>query len=193
MMLKRVSFPLLLIVLAVLAACQPQAEVTLPTLAPTLGQEVVTDEATEPPVTEVTAAPAERATLPPTWTPSPGAPTETPLPITDTPIPTVPPPPSPLSVCAAFGVDPVRNATTFFTLGASPEVYWTPVEGAVSYFVRLINESAEELVSDYVAETTFSFPADLFERDKRYAWEVYPLDNLGQQMCIAIGAELFPQ
>lgn len=192
-MLKSVFFllPVSLMIMLV-AACQPAAE-ALPTLAPTLVQDTATEEPTEPPVTVVTAAPPEMPTLPPTWTPSLGMATETSVPPSVTPLPTVPPPPSPLAVCAAFGVDAVRNTSTFFTLGSDPQVFWTPVEGAVSYYLRLINESAEELFSDYVVGTTFTFQSDLFQKDIRYAWEVYPIDNLGQQMCIPIGAELFPQ
>lgn len=192
-MLKRIFFSLLAGTMVILAACQPEAEV-LPTLAPTLVQETVTEEPTEPPATLVTATvPPERATLPPTWTPPASAPTETFVPASVAPLPTVPPPPSPLAVCATFGVDVALNVSPFFVLGDNPQVYWTPVEGAVSYYLRLIDESAEELFADYLVETTFTFQADFFEKDKRYAWEVYPIDNLGQQMCIAIGAELFPE
>ncbi|MBZ0277853.1 MAG: hypothetical protein K8I60_17025, partial [Anaerolineae bacterium] len=112
--------------------------------------------------------------------------------LTSTPPPTVPPQPSPLAVCAAFGLDTQGNSLTF-PIGTSPQIYWLPVEGAVSYRISLINDLGEELMADYTAETTFAFQSDLFARDKRYGWQVYPMDLLRQQMCIAVGAELIPQ
>ncbi|MCB9451686.1 MAG: hypothetical protein H6672_09615 [Anaerolineaceae bacterium] len=190
MILKRVIAPLLVGVVVVAAACQPAAEV-LPTLAPTLAQDAPTQEPTDVPTAQPTSPPPERATLPPTWTPSPAAATETPIPATETPVPPVILPPSPLAACATFGVDS-RNQT-FFPLGSSPQVFWLPADGASSYRAALIDEFGEELLVDYTIDPTYIFPSDLFERDKRYAWDVYPMDDLGQQMCISIGDEIFPQ
>jgi hypothetical protein len=168
-----------------LAACAQQEDIqALPTLAPSPTTEIVT----EPPTpTEI-----KRATLPPTWTPvqevTPTATEVTPTVSVDTPIP----PPTPLEVCATFGEDRTQNKRTF-TFGDSPTVYWMPVQGAVQYSISLVDETSTALYVDYTADTKFTFDASLFEQGKLYGWEAYPIDNIGQQMCLARGAELFPQ
>ena len=174
----------------VLVACQQQDQ-ALPTLAPTLADiSEATVEATQIPPTPI---PAERPTLPPTWTPA-VLPTQTPVPAT----PTLTQdeesrlmPPTPLEVCNTFGEDLQRNSRTFQP-GEPATVYWTSVAGALSYYIKLIDQEGEEVFADYSAQPSYTFSADLLEPEKLYGWEVYPIDALNQQMCTTRGAELFP-
>jgi hypothetical protein len=45
---------------------------------------------------------------------------------------------------------------------------------------------------DYTREPTYTFRAELFEKDKRYAWSVYPEDSINQQMCFERGDDILP-
>ncbi|NWG16606.1 MAG: hypothetical protein HXY41_08225 [Chloroflexi bacterium] len=168
----------------------------MPTLMPTgLPVEMPTEApaATLPP----TEPPVQRPTLPPTWTPSP-APVEaatlppTEPPAVDNPNAGLPPSQATLPACATFREDRSRYSTSF-RLGSEAAVAWIAAETAASYRVNLIDEFGTELFAGYTTETTFLFAADLFERGKRYGWNVYPMDAMGQQMCISVGGELFPQ
>lgn len=182
-------------IMLLLAACSPPAEV-LPTLAATV-------EATDEPTPAPTATPLnlQRRELPPTWTPSPDAnqaqvpPTVEGQPqATQQQLPTQAPAfvaATPLEVCTAFGEDRERNSRTF-VIGESPQVFWTAVAGAGSYSISLIDETGAVLLTDYTVETTFTFDSNLFEQGKLYGWEAFPLDGVGQQMCLGRGAELFP-
>lgn len=185
---------LFIVALVFLAACQQQAVV--PTLAPTaLAPTATTGEAaTQPP--PPTALP--RPTLPPTWTPAPEV-TNTPPPTPDlanggavlpqeTPViaPTLP------EACNSFGPDPNRTVRTYKS-GQDTTVYWVPVEGAEYYSVSLTDENDEIIFTDYTADTSYTFSADLIEDGKLYGWQVYPINPLGQQMCLTRGAELFPE
>lgn len=178
---------------AVLAAgCQTQ-DVPLPTLMPTPLPELPTATvAIEPP--KPTSPPLERPTFPPTWTPSPdpSLATATPTPEVEAAVTALPRSLPTLEVCAPFRVDRNRSAVTF-PFGTAPQVAWTPVETAQSYRVILIDEFGRELFTDYIVETTYTFRAELFERGKRYGWEVYPIDIIGQQMCLQRGDELIPR
>lgn len=192
-MKSSVVFALCGIGLFALFGCGQQPAAPLPTLMPTALPDAVetsTGVPTEPP----TSAPLVRATLPPTWTPSPAptqaVPTEIPL-IEDTAA-SVPAEKPTLVACGPFREDRTRYNTTF-TFGTNPVVAWVAASDAPSYRVNLIDELGEELFADYTADITFTFGADLFERGKRYGWSVYPMDALGQQMCISVGGELFPQ
>jgi hypothetical protein len=189
----------LLIVAALLVGCGEQSAETLPTLMPTgLPVEQPTETplptATQPP----TAPPVQRPTLPPTWTPSPvpveaatQPPTEMPPPVSN-PNVGFPAGQATLPACATFREDRSRYNTSF-RLGSEALVAWAAAETAASYRVNLIDEFGNELFVGYTVETTFLFPAELFERGKRYGWNVYPMDAMGQQMCISVGGELFPQ
>jgi hypothetical protein len=96
-----------------------------------------------------------------------------------------------LAVCGGFAADRERSAAAF-TPGNPVQVYWTPVDTAARYRISLINDSGDELFMDYSLEATYTFRGDLFEKDKRYAWSVYPEDSLNQQMCFERGAEILP-
>jgi hypothetical protein len=171
-----------------LAACGGASNEALPTLFPTAEPtEEVT--ATSIPSAEPTSAPVERPTLPPTWTVSP-VPSETPLPTLD-PTTQAQLAAATLVVCGSFAPDRERTPTEH-SPGSPVTVYWTPVATAARYRVMLISETGTELFSDYTLEATYTFSADLFRRNLRYAWEVYPEDARNQQMCFARGGELLP-
>lgn len=175
---------LMVILLAglVLASCA-QEELVLPTLAPSPTQEIVTEAPTPTPV--------RRATLPPTWTPVQAA-TPTAIEVAPTEEAPVPiPPVTPLEVCATFGEDRTLNKRTY-TAGQPAQVFWTPVQGAVQYSISLVDQTGKQLYVNYTADTNFTFDASLLQAGKLYGWEVYPIDALGQQMCLGRGAELFP-
>jgi hypothetical protein len=94
-------------------------------------------------------------------------------------------------VCATFGEDRALNVRTY-TIGQPAQVFWTPVEGAAQYSISLVDQTGAVLHLDYTANTNYTFDASLFEAGNLYGWEAYPIDSIGQQMCIARGAELFP-
>lgn len=185
--------PIILItILIVLAGCAPE-ETSLPTLIPASNQDAATQEVTTEAATP-TPLPRERPTLPPTWTPVP-SPTEIPLEVQQAETQaqeTLSAPPTLLAVCDGFGEDRERNVRSL-TLGESVQVAWTPVQGAVQYSITLVDQTAEALFTDYTAETGYTFRAELFEARAMYGWEVYPIDALGQQMCLSRGAELAVQ
>jgi hypothetical protein len=189
-----------LISLTALAGCRQQSQQVLPTLIPTLsGQTQATPvglpTTTAQPTQLPTAVPVQRPTLPPTWTPSP-APTQTPDLVTPTEnvisATQAQLAQATLPACANFREDRDRFQSTF-RLGTSPQVVWTPADNAISYRVSVIDDTGRELFSDLTKDTQYSFRADLFERGKVYGWQVYPIDPLGQQMCLPRGSELYPQ
>jgi hypothetical protein len=179
-----------LILALLLAACGSQSQAELPTLIPTPGGVEAATATSVPPTEPPTQAPIVRPTLPPTWTPS-VVPTEPGNQATETPV-VLPTgiPLATLEACGTFLVDLERSTSTF-KLGESPVVYWSPATGAMRYRVSVIDEFGQELFMDYAIDETFSFPAELFKAGKRYGWEVYPEDNIGRQMCLQQGAELF--
>ncbi|GIL08858.1 MAG: hypothetical protein BroJett033_3690 [Chloroflexota bacterium] len=172
-----------------LAACAPDVPAP-PTLALTSTPIIIT--------ALPTATTIARPTLPPTWTPAadapqpaePAAPAATPTPEGASGAQFVPA--SPLPACATFGEDRELNSRTFAP-GTAPQVFWTAVEGAASYSVALLNDAGETVFEGYTLEPTITFEADLFEPGRLYGWEAYPINPLGQQMCLARGAELFPE
>jgi len=180
-----------------LFACTPQQQ-TLPTLVSTPTVPPTSAAATGTPTTE----PTRRVppTFPPTWTPS-SVTIQTPeaTPTTEGAPLVIPSPlPTPLAACATFGADGDRNVSTF-PIGSAPQIFWTPVQGAASYHVALLlvdpnseDASGEEMFGDFTTDTSYTFQADLFELGKFYGWEVYPIDALGQQMCLSLGDELIP-
>ncbi|MBZ0290716.1 MAG: hypothetical protein K8I30_24030 [Anaerolineae bacterium] len=178
--------------IVVLAACAPEVQPTVIPATAEVTEEIVTPQPSATPLD------LRRPTLPPTWTPVSGSeaqsstvdPAQTP----GTQAPTTAPqfvPATPLEVCNTFGEDLQRNKRTF-TVGEAPQVFWTAVEGAASYSVSLIDETGEVLLTEYTIEPTITFDASLFEKGKLYGWEAYPIDRIGQQMCLGRGAELFP-
>jgi hypothetical protein len=177
-------FQLLIVVLLAAAACTSQQSVP-PTLTPS--PEMPTEVPTEPP----TARPIERATLPPTWTPA--------AELTNTPLPTevAPPTPAPLVVptlpeaCNDFAPD-INRSPRRYAPDQEVTIYWTVVEGAEYYSIKLFDEEGSSALLDYTAEAEFTFPAELFNEGLLYGWEAYPIDDLGNQMCLSVGMELFP-
>jgi hypothetical protein len=199
-MMNKLSAALVILAL-LLAACGSQSSEALPTLIPTPGGVVATKtpvQPTEPPTPE----PLTRPTLPPTWTPESGVSgsdqsgntsnlaTPTPeslntLPPAATEVPT-------LVVCGTFVADRNRSTSTFVT-GTTPQIFWSKVETAFRYRIRLLDSTGKEVFVDFSLEPTYTFRTDLFEKGKVYGWSVYPEDSLGQQMCTERGAELLPQ
>ncbi len=180
---------LLFSILMLVAACGGQANnQTLPTVMPT-DANVVEATATQPATTAPTQPPLERPTLPPTWTSSP-VPSETPSPTFDATLQAQIVKPT-LVVCGVFATDR-ENSMKTFTLGSPVQVFWTAVDTAARYRIGLINDKGEEVFMDYSREPNYTFKAELFEKDKRYAWVVYPEDALNQQMCFERGDEILP-
>ncbi len=192
---RRVTFILALLILMISTACAQEQ-------APAATEEAVIESATEEPVaTEAaTSTPFVVRTLPPTWTPSPqadaavdssgdnGAAASTqPAPEENTEPELIAP--TALEVCATFGEDSTLNKRTF-TPGSPVQIFWTPVEGAASYFITLIDQFGDTVQTDYSSQTTLVYPPELFKPNSLYGWEVYPIDPAGRQMCISRGAEL---
>lgn len=178
-----------------LAACDTE-EQALPTLRPLPTEDISTPE----PVTEApTDTPIPRPTLPPTWTPTP---TETPETAVDEQGQTLATPPAVEPVvpavntispaCDAFLPDLAASSSTFI-VGTSPIIAWTPVEGAAMYWIVLSDQNGLVVKDDiFIAETTYTFAADLFTAGNRYGWSVRPLNAAGIQMCYERGSELTP-
>lgn len=95
------------------------------------------------------------------------------------------------AVCATFGADPDKNPRQF-AYSTAPTVFWTPVETAVAYQVRLYDSNRVTLLTETTTETALTFASDLFAPGQNYAWDVAPLDNDGVQLCPARGALLVP-
>jgi hypothetical protein len=93
--------------------------------------------------------------------------------------------------CRAFGADPARNVVRFAG-GSAPTIVWTAVESAAAYQIRLYDSNRTTLVTRTTTETEFEFPADLFQLNQNYAWEVAPVDADGLQLCPTRGALLIP-
>ncbi len=177
---------IVIIVLVVSGCGSQQPTEVLPTLMATPQPAAA---ATETPIPTVapTQAPVERATLPPTWTPS-VVPTDTVIPSTNTPVPLSTPIPT-LVACGPFDVDRDKSASTF-TVGTPTQVFWTPVQGAVRYRIGVIGDFNQEIFFDYAVDANYTFKPDLFEAGKQYLWKVYPEDSLARQMCFAVAGDL---
>ena len=141
---------------------------------------------------------AQRSTLPPTWTPVPQE-VEATAEATNTPVPTptlgqqsAAPAPALPDACDNFGPDLSQTPRTYRN-GEDVTVYWNPVEGAAYYYIALTDQTAAVVHEDYVAETSYTFSADLFESGNLYGWQAHPVNSAGIQMCLAHGAELFPE
>ncbi len=183
------------IVIAVVA-CNPQAPQELPTIVPentTVPPTEVPAQSVEVTPTASVTPPRTRPTLPPTWTP---VPSETPLPTeTETPPPTptfFAPTAALPEGCNVFQIDFERSATDF-RIGTAPTVSWVAVPEAVRYRVSLKTLRGTTIKDDiFIAETQYTFAAELFEQGVQYGWEVYPINTLGDQMCFQRGGELYP-
>jgi hypothetical protein len=172
--------------LALVGCGSQQPTEALPTLIPTPQPAAA---ATNTPVATVapTEVPVDRATLPPTWTPS-IEPTDTTVPATNTSVPLSTPIPT-LVACGPFDVDRDKSASTF-TVGTPTQVFWTPVQGAVRYRIGVIGDFNQEIFFDYAVDANYTFKPDLFEAGKQYLWKVYPEDSLARQMCLAVAGDL---
>lgn len=185
----RIIFVLLL-GLAFLSACNSSQSIELPTLIASMEPEIQVTATTEltTEVEPILSTPTERATLPPTWTASP---TEF---VPPTAIPTMTPFTSKIlsPACDTFAPDR-ENSDIEFVIGVSPRVSWTPVEGAVRYYVELSDINGVILTEDiYINETSYVFVDTLFKLGQFYGWTVYPIDANGDQMCYQRGLELIP-
>lgn len=184
---------LLMLVLAILTACVPEAS-DLPTqmvLPPDAETEVTATEAVEPTLAP-TITPFVRPTLPPTFTPT-TSPSETPTP-TDIPVtPAVFVPPATLPEACSTFAPLLQESDREFVIGTAPRVTWTAVEGAELYRLVLQRDDGLIVKDDiYLAETFFVFDAGFFTLGRFYGWLVYPINARGDQMCFAVGAELTP-
>lgn len=196
MIQMRLKLTLFVILSLLLAACAQEQALPTSVLEPTVEE---TEEAVIP---QDTPTPLQRATLPPTWTPSPepeavqdasggevvqppADPQQPVQQLSDVIAPTA------LEVCATFGEDRELNNRRF-TPGGPVQVHWTAVQGASSYYIILVDETGDLLKEGYSIQPTFVFEPELFDADKIYGWEVYPIDPAGQQMCLSRGAELVP-
>jgi hypothetical protein len=187
----------LILVLGVLSACsqEPQA---LPTLAAS-STPLTSDEPSEvPSEAPPTSTDRPRPTLPPTWTPA-SVQTSTPLPTSvpavaptsDPSIPTVIVPTRPPS-CDTFGPD-LSILSRTYAEGQDVTVYWIDIPEAEFYNIILIDDTGAQVMADYTPDATYVFPADRFDYGRIYGWEAIPINSLGQQICIARGAELVPE
>lgn len=199
-----------LIVMIVLAACGQQS--AAPPVPPSAtAQPASVNRPTDTPAS--TATPLVRATLPPTWTFTPGGIlTDTPTPTaTNTPMPTDTFTPTPSNTptvtpnatnaflraqptnaaCAEFAINGELTLPTF-AAGSAPTLYWFPAEGAAAYRVWLYDTNMVTLLDETTPETDFTFPADLFVFGERYVYEVAPLDADGVQFCASGGGLLLP-
>ena len=169
-----------------MAGCGQQPAEVIPTLMPTLQPPPAATNTAVPTITP-TEVQDNRATLPPTWT---DVPTDTAIPPTETPVPASTAIPT-LAACGPFDVDRDKSAATF-KVGTPTQVFWVPVQGAVRYRLGVIDAFNQEIFTDYAVDSTYTFKPDLFESGKRYAWEVYPEDSLGRQMCVAVTGDMSP-
>jgi hypothetical protein len=186
---QRLRLLFILLMGALLAACNAPEATPTPTLTPTF-----------------TNTPRPTFTLPPTWTPTAFV-TNTPRP-TQPPInvrPTVTPaarrtenlnllaatpigaPPTIAldatfdAVCASF----TRSLPTSSLIAdrqTDAQVSWTAVEGAEGYRVWLLSPSNRYVFIGDTTETTITFERSLFVGLGNYAWEVMPLRN-SDRLC----------
>ncbi|MGB1285724.1 MAG: hypothetical protein ACPG7F_04240 [Aggregatilineales bacterium] len=207
--MKRTSILFICILISVvLAACDAGDGAALPTLLPTSDSQTVadtpvpdaaSDEAAlaetptpEEPAATPTSRPTRRA-LPPTQTQTPTSePTSTPTEII--PTATFFNPPMVIDPgCEGFEVD-FANSDLEFPLGTAPTISWTAIPGATQYSVTLEDINQRVILDGiFVAETTYTFPADAFERGELYGWKVFPLDADIEQLCFHTGQELIPR
>lgn len=174
-----------------LAACQPQQQ-TLPTLE-SLPTAIPTTAVPTVDATIAPTVPRARPTLPPTFTPT-ATETETATPTPTLAItPTFFNPPVELPPgCETFLVDDASRSIRF-NLGESPTVSWAAATGAIRYRLTLAELTGRILTDTiYIAETTYTFPGELFEQGRFYGWDVYPINEAGDQMCFIQGGELTP-
>ena len=184
------KFILAVSALVLLAACGGQANnQALPTVMPT-DANAVGATATAPATAAPTQPPLERPTLPPTWTVSP-VPTNPPTPTIDLTFVSEQLVKPTLVVCGWFAADR-QNSMNTFTVGSPVQVFWTAVSTAARYRISLRDDQGQELFMDYTRDANYTFRADLFEKDKRYSWSVYPEDAINQQMCFERGDEILP-
>lgn len=96
-----------------------------------------------------------------------------------------------VSECEDFAADPERNQREF-TYGTAPSVYWTPVENAAVYIVRLYDVNLVTLDQATTTDTSYKFDAARFDLTGRFTWDVAPVDVDGLQICPLRGSVLIP-
>ncbi|MFN8376211.1 MAG: hypothetical protein U0694_25470 [Anaerolineae bacterium] len=187
-------FIYVLILVGALAACNAQPTPVLPTLIPT-STDAPAPTDTDVPSPQPTVPTSTAFSLPPTWTFTP-VPSNTPVPPTATQAATAQEF-TPLNACSTFAID-IQRSVTSFPSNTEPVVAWTAVQGAQLYRVTLYAPdnfgNLQALFDGYTDQTSYTFTRDLytFEVGTQYGWEVYPIDNLQQQMCLSLGGELAP-
>lgn len=181
-----------------LGACNNNAQEALPTLIPTFtpeqAQTVESASATPQIVVTATTEPTRaRPTLPPTFTPTDRptiTPTHTPVVASVTPFVSAA---TPDLACANFQTI-FEQSDVDFDEGVAPRATWTAIPNAELYRVFLKDSFGRILRDDiYIVETTFTFASEVFKVGTLYAWEVYPINARGDQMCLPVGLEMRPR
>lgn len=198
-----------LMTIFLISACTPQGDAmptsaSLPTDLPQPTEEPAEDFTPTPEIIATAETQNLRPTLPPTFTPTAEGDGPVVDPVDEQPTEAVPTdvptqdtsnPPATRSTgerpsCVDFLVD-FDNSTSSFAAGTQPVAAWTSPAGAESYFIELSNQSGFLVLTDiYIADTSYTFDAALFEAGQVYAWSVYPLDANGDQMCFTRGYEI---
>ncbi|MBI5958165.1 MAG: hypothetical protein HY866_05500 [Chloroflexi bacterium] len=128
--------------------------------------------------------------FPATWTPG-RRPTVTPR-YTASPIPPTDPPaatwtPQP-DYCYTLQIvsEDVR-----ISVGQDVEVSWIPIERYPDYLFSVRNPSGEIVFQEIVkGKTTMLIPGKTFTNAGGYAWEVWPLDEQGNQTCFSTSRDI---
>jgi len=203
--MKKLVFFAFICLFAVTACSDSGSDREIPTIVPD-AQDTTQPQSEDPTPTQENLTPTERParpTLPPTWTPT-LPPTEAPP--TETPVPQVdsqaaqPADESEFGFigdapeCEGFGPD-TSLTTEEFRVGESPVVAWRSVPTASVYWLLILDvvsnpENPRLMHEEYITETSFAIPADVFTQPNRYGWEVRPLDQVGVQMCQGRGGLL---
>ncbi|MBE2193483.1 MAG: hypothetical protein IAE83_04840 [Anaerolinea sp.] len=147
----------------------------VPTLPPTWTPFVI------PTVTRSSSGVTQFTRVPPTFTPAARA---TRVPIGGRLPAEGPPTPIPSSTYEAVcdGLVTVNPTDTLIYTGMEAHLSWTPVEGADSYQVWLLNPGLKYSYAEVQVETSVTFVTDLFKGPGLYGWEIVPMRG-GVRLC----------
>ncbi len=198
---------LLLGLLACLSACATlDPTVVVPTNTPTVTPTDITPSATP----TVTLTRERVDNLPPTWTPTaessaseaqvevapvvvddPDAPTATPTRVR-TAVPTITRRPTQtlvptLTTCGGFSILFELN-TASVPYGQDISLFWNPIEGPASYWVRLYNADddsprPQHFYDDFPTGASVTIPGFVFPDGGQYRWTVVPLNAERRPVC----------